>query len=154
MTTRTTFEKRSILGALQTYLTSKGWTTIDYGEGFKSQKTIELPKLAISYLPSKGKQLQLGYVQNGDRIFTRRVQIDVYMESEPRTDGILDDIMDFLDLEVVSIVDPSSQTLGTLICYDTESILGETLPPATAAPTLLKWRGTVQADMEAHYPNG
>lgn len=151
---RRTYEKRSLGDALQTYLTSKGWTTITYADGYKSQATVKNPQVTITMPPSTIKELQLGRIEGGARMFSRRIQVDAYMESEPRADAIIDDIMDFIDLVPVSIVDPTATVLGTLICYNTESIYGETLPPATSLPTVLKWRGVVRAEMEALYPAG
>lgn len=151
---RRPYEKRSVGQALQTYLNNLGWTSLKYAEGFQSEDTIENPQITVRFVPSSIKNLQIGRVEGGDRVFIRRVQVDAYMESESRVDAIIDDIMDFIDLIPVQITDLNSNNLGTIICYDTESIYSETLPPLTTLPKLLRWRGIVRAEMEAHYPNG
>ena len=143
------FERRSFRNELSTYLTSKGWTDVTYKEGFQGDTTISIPTVAIHFLPGSNKAFQLG--STGERLFKRVIQVDAYMESEPRADSISDDIMDFIDYTPVSIIDNTSAVLGSLICQDSESIYGETLKPILTDPKLLRWRGVVRATLEAHY---
>jgi len=151
---RRNYEKRAFGNALITYLGTKGWSGLTYSEGYGNQHAIKPPQIAVTFPPSRKKELQLGRTSTSDAVFNRVIQVDAYMETEMRADAIIDDIMDFIDLTVVVINDPSSNFLGTLICQNTESIFGETLPPITNDPKIGRYRGVVKAQMEAHYPNG
>jgi hypothetical protein len=143
------YERRSLRNALNTYLTSKSWTDITYREGFANEETITVPLVAVHFLPTNSVPLQIG--SGSEKLFKRVVQIDAYMESEPRADAICDDIMDFLDIVPVSIVDATSAMLGSLICQDTGSIYSETFAPILPNPKVIRWRGIVRATLEAHY---
>jgi hypothetical protein len=146
------FEKRSLRTALDTYLTSLGWTDLRFAEGFKAEDTITNPLVAIRFVPQTVRNLQLGRVTNQDRLYVRRVQIDCYMENEARAEDIMEDVMEFADIVPITITDMNSNVLGSLICYNTEEIYGETLPPMTTQPKLLRWRSIVRWEAEAHYP--
>lgn len=150
---RQLYEKRSLITVLQTYLTNAGWTDLQYNDRY-TENQLETPQIAVRFVPSRIRTLQIGSIEGTDRVYIRRVQIDIYMESEERAGTILDDIMDFFDLIPVPITNPASESLGALICYDNDTIYAEELPPATTLPPLLAWRGIVRAEMEAHYPNG
>jgi hypothetical protein len=155
MSNRVRYEQRSALLALQNYLEAEGWTgpnALTYRDGYQSEETIEPPMVAITFPPSRIKTIQMGRVAGQDRVYTRRVQVDVYMEDEPRTQGLLDDIMVFIDETCVFIKNENNQELGTLICHDSESIYADTVPPFMANPKNLRYRGIVRAEMEAHYP--
>jgi|ERR1041385_3643372 hypothetical protein len=147
---RKQYESRAFRLGLEAYLGLVGWTGLDFREGFKSDKTIVVPGVAIRFLPSNKKSLQLGGRGNED-LNKRVIQIDCYMESEDRANAITDDCMDFLDFEPVYIKDPTDQVIGTLICQDTESIYAEVLPPILPDPRIKRWRGVVRATLEAHY---
>jgi len=148
---RRLYERRSFGNALTTYLQGQGWN-VTYSEGWSSDRTITVPQIAVEFVdPSGPKALQIGGTSNGEKVFLRRVQVDAYMENEQRADTIIDSIMDFIDLEAIDIKDQSGNTLGLFICYDTDRIYGDTLPPATSDPRPIQWRGIVRAEMEAHY---
>ena len=149
---RQRFEKRSFGTELTTYLQSAGWN-VTYSEGFRSDRAIQPPQIAVTMPPSSRKELQLGRIPGTDSLFRRIIQVDAYMEDETRAEAIIDDIMDFIDLTPVSIVDQNSNSLGTLICQNSETIFGEILPPITTDPKIGKWRGVVRAQMDAFYPN-
>jgi len=147
---RVRYEKRSFLLALEVYLVSKGWTGITYTDGYQSDNPITNPQVDVRFPPSSFKDLELGGM--GGKLFTRLVLVNAYMENEPRAETIVDDIMDFMDLTCVNIVDPSGSTLGTLICPNSEKIRGEVFPPIMANPKLVRWRGAAQGPFEAFYP--
>jgi hypothetical protein len=147
---RKQFELRAFRNALDDYLGGIGWTGLEFREGFKSEKTITVPTVAVRFLPSNKQEMQIG--GRGSEDLNRRiVQIDCYMESEDRAEAITDDCMDFIDLETVLIKDPTDQTLGTLICRDTNSIYSEVLAPLLPDPILKRWRGVIRATLESHY---
>lgn len=148
---RQRYEKRSFGTALTTYLQAIGWV-VTYTEGYKSDSPIQPPQIAVTFPPSTRRELQLGRLPGKDSLFRRIVQVDAYMENEERADAIIDDIMDFIDITPISVVDQNTNFLATLICQDTESIFGEVLPPITTDPKIGRWRGVVRAQMEAHYP--
>lgn len=150
---RRTYEKRSFGNALTSYLQTKGWLNLTYSEGYSSGKAITPPQIAVTIPPSSKLDLQLGRTVGEDSVFHRTIQIDAYMESEQRADAIIDDIMDFVDFSPVVIINPDGDILGSFICYNTDGIIGETLPPITTDPKIGRWRGVVKAPMEAHYPN-
>lgn len=144
-----TLERRCVRVALDTYLDSRGWNDLVFKEGFRNEETIDPPIIAVHFLPTKGKAFQLG--NTAERLYSRVVQVDCYMENENRADSVIDDIMDFFDLSPVAIVDSGSTVLGSIICQDSESIYGEIFKPNLTSPKLLWWRGIVRATMEAHY---
>lgn len=152
MAARQRYEKRSFGTGLITYLQTAGWN-VTYSEGYQSDEAITPPQIAITFPPSTRKELQLGRIPGKDSLFRRIVQVDAYMENERRAEGIIDDIMDYIDIVPVTIVDQSTSFLGTLICMDTETIFGEVLPPLTTDPKIGRWRAVVRAQMEAHYPD-
>lgn len=148
---RRRFERRSFGEELTTYLQSVGWN-ITYSEGYKSDTAVSPPQIAVTFLPSTRLDLQLGRISKKESLFRRLIQVDAYMENEDRADAIIDDIMDFIDETPVEIVDQNDSFLGTLICQNSETIFGETLPPITSDPRIGRWRGVVRAQLEAFYP--
>lgn len=147
---RVSYEQRSTLLALQTYLDGKGWQGITYTDGFQSDNTITNPQVTVTFPPSSIKELQLG--RGTDKLFNRRVLVNAYMESHPRAQAIVDDIMDFMDETCVEIVAPNGDSLGTLICSDSEAIRGEVFAPIMGQPKLMRWRGAAQGPFDAFYP--
>lgn len=154
MSTRVRYEQRSTLLALKTYLESNGWSGmgITYTDGYQTETVITVPQVVVTFPPSHIRTLQMGRVAGKDRMYVRRIQVDVYMEDEPRTQSILDTIMDFFDETCIYIKNESNTELGTLICYNSETIFADTIPPLMATPKNLRWRGVVRAELEAHYP--
>jgi hypothetical protein len=148
---KTYYERRSFRNALKTYLESKGWPTdLRYEEGFQTDAAITTPLVAIHFLPSEKRALQLAPME--ENTYRRTIQVDCYMESEPRAMAICDDIMDFMDLIAITILNENAVNLGTLICFDTESINSEILPPNLGNPKVIRWRGVIRGGFEAHYP--
>jgi hypothetical protein len=145
------FERRSLANALGTSLNTTGWTIGQVQEGFQSEFPIQPPLVALRFLPSKYIELQLGRSITTDKIFERRIQIDCYMETEPRAMSITDDIAEFLDALFISITDPSGAILGHLYVPDSETIVTDTLSPRISEPISLRWRGIVQATLQAEY---
>ena len=143
------YEIRSLSTALSTYLSTAGWTNLTFKEGFRSEDTIVVPLIAIRYLPSTKKAIQLGG-PSGEKLFQRILQIDAYMETEARSLAVTDDIMEFLDIVPVTIVNEAADVLGTLICQDTNSIYSDNSPPILTNPKVLRWRGIIRATLEAH----
>jgi hypothetical protein len=149
------FERRAVRNQLKIYLDSHGWENMNWSEGF-SEYTVEtvIPPFVAVLLEDMGRnELELGHDSTINRNFTRRVQIDIFMEDENRVNAITDDISDFFDLEVIYIKDNNSNILGTLIS-DTESINAETDLPNLNGELNLRWSGSVTVIYEAHYPNG
>lgn len=142
-------EIRSLRNSLTTYLASASWTGLQFSEKF-GEDTVTVPLIAIHYLPSAGKNLQLGGKGN-EKLYQRVIQIDAYMETEDRADAIVDDVMDFFDLVSVVIVDQSNQPVGSLICQNSDTIYGDTLAPILDNPKVTRWRGIIRATVEAHY---
>lgn len=154
---RRTYEKHSLGLALQSYLSDVGWTGVTFQESGNNQKQLSNPQITVSFVPRSSRvALQLGSAGSGSSeqsTFERIVQFDAYMETEKRAETIIDDIMDFAELETVSIIAPSGDTVGYMIVQDSESIYGDTLPPAGENPRIMKWRGVVRATYESYYPD-
>lgn len=146
---RVRFEQRSVLAALEAYLTTASWSGITYSDGFQPDQVITNPMIAVTFPPSEIRELQLG--RTADRLFSRRILVNAYMESEPRAQTIVDDIMDFMDLVCVNITDENEVFKGTLIC-GSETIRGQVLQPVLSAPKSMRWRGVVSGQYEAFYP--
>lgn len=147
---RIRYEQRSFLLALEIYLAGKGWTDVTYTDGYQSDNTITNPQISVTFPPSSIKELELGRM--GGKLFNRRILVNAYMESEPRAQTIIDDVMDFMDETCVDIVDPTGSTLGTLICSDSEKIRAEVFPPIMGTPKIERWRGAAQGPFDAFYP--
>lgn len=144
-------EMRSFRLALDTFLTSKGWTGLTLKEGFGFDETIATPLLALTEMPFRSEELQLGRDASKEKLLKRVFQVDAYMESEHRVKAIWDDIEDFMDLEVVTVKDIATDTeLGYMVC-DTESIRGETVPPNLVNPKVIRWRGIIRGTYEIAY---
>jgi len=141
-------ERRSLRNELSTYMSTHGWTGINFEEGFIKDDAIVVPCVSIHFLPSNFKELQMGR-DNTDSI-TRVVQLDCYMESEPRADAVSEEIAEFLELTVVSIKDQNSTELGTLTS-DSESITWQTVPPIMDNPKIIRWRAIIRATFHAYY---
>ena len=122
MARRIYFERHSLASALGTSLNTTGWGIGQIREGFQSELDIQTPLVTVHFLPSKYLELQLGRSITTDKTFTRRVQVDCYMETEPRTISIADDVADFFDEMFISITDPTGTVLGKLYCPDSTSI--------------------------------
>ena len=150
--TKVRYEQRSTLIALESYLTTAGYSNIKYTEGYQSEDSITNPQISVTFPPSRVRVLQMGKVAGKDKMYIRRIQVDAYMESEPRTQAIIDDIMDFMADTIITIVDPSNNTLGTLLCNDEESIYGDTMPPILENPKFLRYHGVARGEYEAFYP--
>lgn len=144
-------ERHSLAAAVKTSLLSVGWS-IDYiREGFKGEGTIIPPMVSLYFLPSNYVEFQMGH-QTSERTFARRVQFDAYMETEDRAIAIRDAIGDILDTLFINITDPlNSNILGTLHVPDSETIRLDTMPPLLTDPKIKRWRGIVQATVQADY---
>jgi hypothetical protein len=145
-------ERHSLAGAVGPELVGKGWAIGTIKEGFKPETTITLPTVTLYFLPSSYVETQMGRSTSSEKSFLRRIQFDAYMESEDRAIAIRDDIADYLDGMFINIVDPlNSNTLGLLHIPDSETIRMDTLPPNLTEPKIKRWRGIVQATMQADY---
>ena len=144
------FERNSLARALNTYLTSLGYNNLTITEGWRNNDVINPPHVNVYFLPSRYLELQMG--RTNERSFVRRVQIDVYMTTEDKADAITEDIAEYLDNMTINVSRPdNSLTGGLLLCPDSETITMETLPPVMVDPKVKRWRGVVQATLEAHY---
>lgn len=151
MTAKRYFERHSLASALGDSLNISGWNIGQVREGFQSELPIKPPMVAIQFLPSNYIELQLGRSIVTDKIFERRIQIDCYMETEPRAMTISDDVAEFLDALYINITNPSGTILGQMYVPDSETIITDTQSPKISDPTTLRWRGIIQATLEADY---
>ena len=143
------FERRSLRTALGTYLQNAGWT-VEMREGWFSDDEISTDTVAVWFLPSSISELQIGRGAQ-EKGLVRRIQVNAYMDNEHKAQDIVDEIMEFIDAEPVTVQDANSNTLASFICYDTGSISGEVVPPIMRIPKVSRWRGVVKATYEAHY---
>lgn len=151
MAGKTYFERRAIRLALESYLIGQGWTNLTFDEGFMSEKTITVPLITIELVRPAKASLEMG--GNPSKVYKRNIQVDCYMESEPRTMAVTDLIMDFIELTPVQIIDETTSVIGNLICFDNNTIISDVLPPVLVDPKLLRWRGVVKSVWEAQYFN-
>lgn len=149
------FERRSVRNQLKNYLDSHGWTDLTWAESFSNfeLETITPPFIGVVIIDFGKVQLEMGNNPSTNKMYSRRVQVNIYMENEDRTDALLDDIADFMDIETIIIKDNNNNTLGTMIS-DTESILTDTIEPALDAEGDLDWQGVAACMYETHYPQG
>lgn len=145
------FERRSLASALGTYLNGLNWGIGQVREGFQSELPIQPPLVSIHFLPSKYIELQLGRSITTEKSFERRIQIDCYMETEPRAMAIADDVAEFLDEMFIQITDPSGTVLGNFYCPDSQSIITDLMTPRMSDPTSIRWRGIIIAALESDY---
>jgi hypothetical protein len=149
------FERRAVRNQLKVFLEAHNWLNLNWSEGFSDYtlETVVPPFIAI-HLDDLGKNdLEMGSDPSINKMFTRRIQADVFMEDENRVNAITDDIADFFDLEVIVVKDNTSAVLGTMIS-DTESIISETELPDLTGETNLRWAGSIVCMYETHYPSG
>lgn len=145
------YERHAIAEALGTQLNTTGWNVGQVKEGFQSEQAIESPAVAIHFLPSTYTEVQMGRKINTEKSFTRRVQVDCYMETEPKADTIADEVGDFFDEFFINIKDPDGNNLGNLYCVDSESITLDVVPPIFKEARNKRWRAVVQATLQADY---
>jgi hypothetical protein len=149
------FERRALRNQLKTYLETKGWVDLNWAEGFASISldTIVLPYIAVNMDDLGTDELEMGRDPTINKTFSRRAQIDVYMEDEDRVGAITDDISDFLDLEALIIKDNNNAIIGSLIS-NTQTIMADQNLPSFDEPEVLRWSGVVACTYNAYYPNG
>lgn len=150
---KTRFEQRSVLNALNTYLTGLGYAGITYTDGYQPEGTIIPPHVTVTLPPSGPRSLQLGRIQGADSFYRRTIVINAYMENEGRASSIVDDIMDFMEFTCVEIKDNNNTSLGTTQCASTDGIVGQVFPPIMGDTKNLRWRGAVTAPFDSYYPN-
>lgn len=141
-------ERRSVRNELSTYLTAKGWTGINFEEGFLKDEAIVVPCVSVHFLPSNFAALQIG--RTSDNSITRVVQIDCYMESEPRADAISESIAEFLEITNIPIKNETNNEIGVLTS-ETESINWQTVPPILNNPKIIRWRAIIRVTYHAYY---
>jgi len=149
------FERRSIRNQLKTYLELKGWVGMTWAEGFSAFNLEEIitPFIALILSDFGKDELEMGANPTINKIFSRRVQVYVYMESEDRVLAITDDISDFFDIEVIIIKDNNNNVLGSMIS-DTASIVMSEDDPSITKPDSIEWVGVVACMYDVHYPQG
>lgn len=142
-------ERRSLSTALKDYLQDRGWNIDEVKEGFQFGGTVVAPAVSVYFQPSSINELEMG---RNKRHTVRRIQIDAYMLNESTADEIGEDIMDFLD-EVPIVVrhTTTSGELGSMLVYDTGSIVNETVPPIYKEASVKHWRNVSKATYEVHY---
>jgi hypothetical protein len=119
-------------------------------EGWFSDDEISTDTVAVYFLPSSISELQMGRGAKGKGLI-RRVQINCYMSNEHKAGDITDEIMEFVDMEPVTVLDAETNPIASFVCYDTASITSESVPPILRNPKVTRWRGVVKATYEAHY---
>lgn len=152
-TVKVPYEQRSIMNALETYLTSKGWSGITYTDN-SGEETIANPQISVKVQTGSPTALQLGKSAGQDLLYRRTLNINAYMETEPRANAIVDTIIEFIEFMCPDIVDPVGTVHGYVRCVDDERILGQVFPPIMNDPKLIRYRAAVNAPIEAFYPNG
>jgi hypothetical protein len=141
------FERRSLATALLTYLQTEGYNITEIREGYESIEEIKPPLVVVTFMPSRFRELQMG---RDKPMYLRRVQIDCYMESESRAEAITDDIGDFVDEDVITVVTNIGSTKAYMRSI-TDTIELETVPPREIDPLWKHWRGIVRASYEVLY---
>jgi hypothetical protein len=141
-------ERRSVRSELSTYLTNLGWTDLNFEEGFLHDEAIKVPCVAVHFLPSNFKALQMGRGDNN--YITRIVQLDCYMESEPRADAISEVIADFLEMTPIPIKDQNNVELG-ILNSDSETITWQTVAPNMTNAKIIRWRSIIRVTYHAYY---
>lgn len=147
-------EIRALTSAIDTHLQSAGWGSITFNDGFEVGDQITPPLIALHWLPNGPEPFQMG--DTVQKYYQRVLQIDTYMETKGRVFALNDELMDYLDLMAVSVVDPlnGNAIVGSITCQDTDSIYSEIAPPNLTNPKVIRWRGICRATLEIHYPNG
>lgn len=154
MSAKVYYERHSLATAITPYLVAKGWTGGELPavrEGFQSEQDIKIPMVAVTFLPRRYIEAQLGRSVTSEKSYLRRIQLDMYMSSEPKAIAIVDDLMDFLDEMFIVITDPNSIALGNLYCNNSETILGDNIPPVMTQPRVNRWRGVITASLRSDY---
>lgn len=141
-------ERRSLRNELVTYMAAQGWSSINFEEGFLKDEAIVVPCVSIYFLPSNFKALQMG--RDNSNSIKRVVQIDCYMESEPRADAISEVIADFIEIKTIPIKNQDNTEIGVLTS-DTDSISWQTVPPIMTNPKIIRWRAIIRATLHAYY---
>ena len=141
-------ERRSVRNALSTYLSGLDWVGVTFEEGFLLDAAIVVPCVGIYFMPSNFKALQMG--RANDNSVTRVVQIDCYMESEPRADAISEAIAEYIELNSIPIKDKDNNEIGVLTS-NSESITWQTVPPILSNPKVIRWRSIIRITFHAYY---
>lgn len=147
---RQSYEVRSLRNSLSTFLVARGWTDVVFKEGFGQDTTIQAPLVAITEMPLREQEFQLGRNVVSEKVFLRVFQIDAYMERESRASAIADDISDFMDEVSVPIMSPDNAQIGYMLC-DTETIRIENVPPNLTNPKVIRWRSITRGTYEVVY---
>lgn len=147
---RIRYESRALSAALLTYLQGRGFNIDKVEEAFFKEVPLTIPAISVHFVSSKMQERQMG---RDAKSFKRPIQVDAYMESELRAKGIIDAVGDFMDEITVSVTDPmnSNALLAYMTCFDTESIVLDTLPPITTSPELIRWRGVAKCVYDVDY---
>lgn len=151
---RQELELAALSSAFSTHLSSTGWGTIPFNDGFEVDEQLRPPLIAIQFLPSGPEPFQMG--DTVEKYYRRVMQLDVYMTTKARVSALNDELMDYIDLMAVSIADPmvGNTVVGSITCQNTDSIYSEIAPPNLENPKVRRWRGIVRATLDMHYPTG
>lgn len=144
------YEVRSFRNSLSTFLVARGWTDVVFKEGFGQDETIQAPLVAITEMPLREQEFQLGRNVVTEKVFLRVFQVDAYMERESRASAIADDISDFMDEISVPVMSPDNTQIGYMLC-DTETIRIENVPPNLTNPKVIRWRSITRGTYEVVY---
>lgn len=145
---RLRFESRSLASALLTYLQALGWNVTAIEEAFITEVPLTLPAVSVHFIASKEQERQLG---RAAKSYKRPIQIDAYMETKQRAQAITDSIGDFMDEVPIVVKDQNNALLANMICFDTESIILDTLSPSALQPALIRWRGVAKCVYDVDY---
>lgn len=149
------FERRSFRNQLKAYLDAKGWTDLNWAESFTSfpLEDIVPPFIGVTIVDYGKDELEMGSDPTKNKLYTRRAQVNIYMESEDRTDALCDDVSDFMDIESIVLKDNSNTILGSMVS-DTATIISDTQYPDYEGPANLRWQGIIACMYETYYPDG
>lgn len=146
------FERRSIRNQLKAYLDARGWTDLHWEEGY-SDEEIKPPFISVILIDFGKENLEMGNDPTKNKLYSRRAQINLYLEDENRVIAICDDISDFMDLEPIIIKNNNNTVLGSMVS-ETASIISDISEPTLNDEANLEWAGVVVCQYEVYYPNG
>lgn len=148
---RIRFESRALSTALLNYLQDKGWNINKVEEAFITDVPLTVPAVSVHFVQSREQEREMGRTHKS---YKRPIQVDVYMESRQRSQSIVDTIGDFMDEVPIIITDPlvvSGASLGSMICFETDSIILDTLNPLPVTPEIVRYRGVAKCTYDVDY---
>lgn len=144
------FERRGVRESLEAFLTSRGWTGLDYTEGWDITKELTNPSIGVEVMDVGPVELGLGTGPDDAHLYNRQIQVDAYMEQESRVRAILDDISDWMQFLSIPIEDANGNELGYMVSY-IDTVATTVFPPVMNDPAVIRWRGIATVTIDAYY---